>query len=664
MHTNRFFTAKRLRLLLPVFCLAFLLSLGWQPSVMKVATAASPAQGNPAKTGQWSAPIWLDFIPIHVHVLPNGKVLMWGRQIVPGEVDANGFSQSYIFDPATNSIVASPFNSTTNLFCSGHCFLPDGRLIVTGGHHGDDVLGEPHTNLFDPATNTYSRGQDMGPDGTYGRWYPTMCAMGNGESFVMSGTNIFGQLNALPQVFQTNETWRSLTSAIDANIPLYPRLLLAPNSRVFMAGERSLTRYISTSGTGAWQDVADTGAGSRDYGSAVMYDDGKVLIMGGGAPTNTAQIINLSRDIPAWTPQTGAGSIGAMVYARKQLNATLLPDGNVLVTGGTSIGFTNPAGAVFAAEMWNSSSKTFDTMASAARPRLYHSTAVLLPDGRVLTGGGGGLHPPDHSIDEKSIEIYSPPYLFNGDRPAIASAPATANHGDQIFVGTPQATRITKVTLIRLSSVTHAFNQNQRINDLSFRRLPGGLNVTVPGSAHLCPPGHYMLFLVNDGGIPSIASIIKIGMPSGTSNAINDQRYFTRQHYYDFLNRDEDAGGLAFWTNQITQCGTDPNCISSQRLNVSRAFWESSEFQKPLIEANDPLFYPPPPPGEEYNRKPFIEKNYSIYLRRKGDSGGVAFWLNNLNNCIATTNNVSQCYNNIIQGFIVSGEYLNRFYKP
>jgi hypothetical protein len=174
-----------------------------------------------------------------------------------------------------------------------------------------------------------------------------------------------------------------------------------------------------------------------------------------------------------------------------------------------------------------------------------------------------------------------------------------------------------------------------------------------------------MLFLVNSNGVPSVASIIQVSIPSGTSNAINDQRYFTRQHYYDFFAHDPDSGGLAFWTNQITQCGNDATCIDGKRVNVSRAFWESGEFQNPLRAANDPLFYPTPPAGEEYNRQPFIEKNYTLYLRRTGDPGGVGFWTNNLTSCInANPGNISGCYDNIIKAFIVSGEYKNRFYKP
>ena len=223
------------------------------------------------------------------------------------------------------------------------------------------------------------------------------------------------------------------------------------------------------------------------------------------------------------------------------------------------------------------------------------------------------------------------------------------------------------MTLIRLSSVTHAFNQDQRINYLSYQKTPTGLNVPASGGQNLCPPGYYMLFLVNSNGVPSVAQIIQVTVPATTKNSIDDQQYFVRMHYQDFYNRNPDRGGLDFWTGQITQCGNDPACRNTKRVDVARAFWESAEFQNPLRNSNppDPLFYPTPPNGLEFNTDEFVKKNYRLYLRREADSGGLSFWTNNLNNCIANNpGNSFGCYNNIINAFISSGEYRNRFNKP
>ena len=172
------------------------------------------------------------------------------------------------------------------------------------------------------------------------------------------------------------------------------------------------------------------------------------------------------------------------------------------MTGGTSgPGFNNPDTPVFAAEMWDPATENWATMASQQFPRLYHSGAVLLPDGRVLTVGGN---------DVLQTEVYEPPYLFKGARPTINSAPASVNYGQTFFVETPNATGITQVTWIRLSSVTHSFNMDQRINRLSFSQVAGGLNVVAPSNANLAPPGHYMLFILNGNGVPSVAKIIQI----------------------------------------------------------------------------------------------------------------------------------------------------------
>jgi hypothetical protein len=194
-----------------------------------------------------------------------------------------------------------------------------------------------------------------------------------------------------------------------------------------------------------------------------------------------------------------------MAVARRQTNATVLPDGNVLVTGGTSgSGFNDATHAVFSAELWNPATETWTTMASSAGiPRIYHSAAILLPDGRVMTTGGNGQSTP---------EVFSPPYLFKGvARPAMSGVPPTFGYGQHFPVQTPDAADITKVTLIRIASVTHSFNENQRLNVLSFTPGAGTLDITAPGNANIAPPGHYLLFLVNSSGVPSIGSIVQLG---------------------------------------------------------------------------------------------------------------------------------------------------------
>jgi hypothetical protein len=275
---------------------------------------------------------------------------------------------------------------------------------------------------------------------------------------------------------------------------------LAPNGRVFLSGPSQSTRYLNTAGGGSWSLVAGSSYGYRDFGSSVLYDDGKVLIAGGGdPPTNTAEVIDLNAAAPAWRP------VPPMANRRRQMNATLLPDGTVLVTGGSSApGFDTATGAVLAAELWNPLTETWTTVASFTKYRGYHSFALLLPDGRVLSGGGDG------NLD---AELYQPGYLFKGARPTITTAPATITYDGSFFVETPDAGQIGRVTLVRLSSVTHSFNMDQRINRLAFSAAAGGLNVTAPTSANLSPPGYYMLFILNGSGVPSVARIVRVAAP-------------------------------------------------------------------------------------------------------------------------------------------------------
>jgi hypothetical protein len=244
-----------------------------------------------------------------------------------------------------------------------------------------------------------------------------------------------------------------------------------------------------------------------------MYAPGKILYAGGGdPPTASAEVIDLNQAAPAWRTVPG------MAFARRQMNATLLADGKVLVTNGSSgPGFNNLADAVHYAELWNPATESWTTMAREATPRVYHSTALLLPDGRVLSSGSGEGDGVTFAQSELSAEVFSPPYLFNPDgsraaRPAISSAPTTLAYGQTVSVESPDAGSVARGTLIRLSSVTHAFNASQVIYPLVFAATgPTTLSAAGPANANLAPPGPYLLFLVNRNGVPSVAKIVRVG---------------------------------------------------------------------------------------------------------------------------------------------------------
>jgi hypothetical protein len=446
-----------------------------------------PAPPEPqASRGEWSEPFAWPIVAVHLHLLPDGRVLSFGR-----------IGQPQLWDPSTGAFTELPVS--TNIFCAGHTFLADGRLLVAGGHISEDH-GLPATTLFNFATGAWTEAAPMAT----GRWYPTTTTLPDGRVLVMAGGDQNGLPASVPEIWD-GTSWTSLDAA-DRVLPYYPRAFVAPNGKIFYAGELQQSSYLDVS-TGTWTPVAASLYGDREYGSAVMYRPGKVLIVGGsgtpsGPPTATAETIDLADASPAWH------FTGSMASARRQFNVTLLPDGRVVATGGTSApGFTDPVGAVHAAEAWDPATGQWTTWASNAVNRVYHSTTILLPDGRLLHAGSGdgGFLP-----RELSGELFSPPYLFHGPRPAIASAPAVVTYAERFFVETPDAGTVVAASWVRLSSVTHAFDQNQRYVPLDLERTPGGVTVTAPVNPNVAPPGHYMVFLLNGDGVPSVAKIVQV----------------------------------------------------------------------------------------------------------------------------------------------------------
>jgi len=464
-----------------------------------------------ASSGKWGAPTtWTtDIVPLHMHLLMNGKILAWGR-----------VGQPTTWDPSSGAF--TPIAADTNLFCAGHALLPDGRLLVSGGHLDDD-RGLEVTHIFDPATMTWNASGL--PPMTQGRWYPTVTTLPDGRLVTVAGRDTASAVVSIPEVWN-GSTWVQLTGASRA-LPYYPRDFVAPDGRIFYAGELITSRWLDVNangGTGGWTTGPQhVGLFNRDYGSAVMYEAGKILYVGGGgdpntspphdatiaAPTATAEIIDLNQASPTWQ------STGSLAVPRRHLNATTLPDGQVLVTSGVSgAGFNAvTTTAVHAAELWNPATNQWTTLASAQKDRGYHTTALLLPDGRVIAGGSGDANIPTTTTPyprQPNHEIFEPPYLFKGARPTISSAPAAVSYGETFQVNTPNLGQVAKVRFLRLGSVTHDFDQNARAMTLPFISSVGGIAVTAPANANLAPPGHYMLFILNRNGVPSAGNIVKI----------------------------------------------------------------------------------------------------------------------------------------------------------
>ncbi|PYQ77748.1 MAG: hypothetical protein DMG01_13865 [Acidobacteria bacterium] len=457
-----------------------------------------------ASTGQWSAPFDLGIVAVNSVLLHTGKVLMFS-----GSYTSTGVER--VWDPVTGTITLVP-NPFSNLFCAGQAQLPDGRVMVVGGFDSGS-LGASNASIFDPVAEIWSAAPSM----AFRRWYPTATGLPDGRLLVTSGgQTCLTCLADLPEIYDPATGRFSTLATARLAVPYYPFMFVLPDGTVLDAGSNE--QPVATSRlnltTGSWSSVDPI---VKDGHSAAMYLPGKILKSGTAADSGTtgvaaatAFVLDTTRPSPAWR------QVASMAHARAFHNSTLLPDGTVLVTGGGStLDGHDVTKAVFPAELWSPAIETWRTLASASVPRLYHSTALLLPDGRVLSAGSGN---DSGAVDQTRGQIFSPPYLFKGARPAIASAPDVIAYGGSFSVQTPDAASIASVSLIRLGAVTHAFDEDQRFVSLAFTAAAGALSIQAPANANLAPPGYYMLFLVGSNGVPSVASFVRL--PTGAADLI------------------------------------------------------------------------------------------------------------------------------------------------
>jgi hypothetical protein len=513
--------------------------------------AASPLAlarqaANGATAGTWSRETLFrpphvagSYVAIHLTLLPNGDLLSWPhdyKYFLATHHAAPYTPDIMLWDPTTNQYEHMTL-PTSNIFCSGSTFLPDGKLLILGGHGPAAVpvkglqtaYGNNHVEIYDYQTNTWSPGPNM----STGRYYGSAITLGTGQVLVVAGYNEGGWNASQVELYTEGQGFRVLPGANTAAYPdWYPHIYQLSNGLVFGANPGRHTFFINPQGDGQIWAGPQMNYPRRYYGASVMYDDNQIIAIGGNAAsgraatggnkliTNTAETINLNDPNPTWQYTS------PMKYPRYFPNATLLPDGTVLVTGGTSQQ-DNPEGnalqgAVYAAELWDPKTGAWTTMSSMSVPRLYHSTAILLPDARVLVAGGGE---PESTGEIKgtvhqTMQIFAPPYLYRGPQPVISSAPSSAQYGQTITVSSPQAASITTINLIRPGSTTHGFNMTQRIVHISFTHNPDGtLSLQMPTNPNYAPPGPYMLFLLNNQGVPSDAAMMFLnGNSTGSSS--------------------------------------------------------------------------------------------------------------------------------------------------
>jgi hypothetical protein len=417
-------------------------------------------------------------------------------------IDHTSYSATWNWRTGTTQLAPLPFDRDN--FCSGHVVLPDGRIFLAGGHDfttgkKQDPIGVRQTDTYDPRMRQWTQGPDM----TQARWYPTTVLMPSGKALIFGGqAKPSVPSNTVEEFNPATNTIRTLPSTATKPLGLYPRLHLLSNGRVLQAGPKRGTAMFDPA-TNTWSSVGPTVFGNRIYGCTALLPGGtRVLAVGGqtgssAPPTGTAELLDTSTAKPVWR------STGSLAFPRLLATPVTLPDGKVLVIGGgAAFRYTDP---VKIPEMYDLATGTWTSMAAQQASRMYHSTAVLLPDGRVLSAGQ------DNGPLADFGEIFSPPYLFRGARPTITGAPTASGYDRTLTITTPDAADIATVTVIRPASVTHQINTDQRSVPLTFTVAAGTVTARSPANAAVAPPGYYLLFIVNNNGVPSVAPWLKIG---------------------------------------------------------------------------------------------------------------------------------------------------------
>ncbi|MFI6353064.1 galactose oxidase-like domain-containing protein [Streptomyces sp. NPDC050743] len=512
----------------------------------QVADPLPPAQctgtNDQCANGSWSVlPTQNPVRSMHSVVLHNGKVLLIAGSGNSEENFNAGTFTSAVYDPANGTYKVIP--TPKDMFCAGHVQLQDGRVLVLSGNKAYPVAGGhgyegfKDSYIFDPTTETYSKTNDLND----GHWYPSATELGNGDVISFGGLRedstgsvtaekfSYAQNQWLP-LWQVNQTW--------SYWGLYPAMILMQDGRLFYTGSHVFGNNIPGTGSAVYDYDANTitqipglqNKDERDQSASVLLppaQDQRVLTIGGGNidsnpdANRLTDLIDLKQANPSYVagppipqgtvdlgngPQPETGNQGKMY-----VSAVLLPDGKVLETGGALHNRANP---VYESSIYDPGTNTFDPVAADPESRGYHSSAFLLPDGRVMATGDN----PGNGTWNHNVSIYTPPYLYKGTRPTITSVINQEwKYGDtqRITVDRP----IAKAELIRPAAVTHSSDPNQRFVDLPLSVDGNNVDLNVTNNPNIAPPGWYMLFAVDANGVPSVAKWVHLTGPSALSAA-------------------------------------------------------------------------------------------------------------------------------------------------
>jgi len=467
-----------------------------------------------AAKGVWELlPCNSQVLAVHAALLRTGKVLFFaGSGNDPDNLAAHDM-RSVVWDYERGGFHRP--TTPIDVFCAGHAFLPDGKLLVAGGtEQYDPFYGLKSSWLFDPILEEWIRVGDMAD----GRWYPSLVTQGDGSVIAVSGLGVGGGANRVPEVYRSGLNWSTLPAST-FDWPLYPQLFLLHSGKLFYSGGNmgggGLSPGIVNLPANTFTNVAPPAGfdlGHRDQAFSVLLppaQDQRVMIMGGGMPAiNKVHIAKLS-GAPAWS------AAAPLHHARAHALGVVLPDRTVLATGGSVMG-EDVTTAALESEIYHSSTNTWKLAAKSTVPRVYHGVALLLPDARVITAGSN----PHRKDDELRLELFHPPYLFRGPRPFIEHAPSVVHYGEVVTLEVPQGKDIKWVELMHPAATTHSSDTSQRLVDMPFEREGFcKLKASLPKDPNLAPPGWYMLFIVNQRGVPSVAKWVHL-LPKAISPLI------------------------------------------------------------------------------------------------------------------------------------------------
>jgi hypothetical protein len=576
---------------------------------------AAAASTDPAVVGRWTPKFAIPGIAVHAVMLHTGKVLYF-----TGTTQGRAF----LLDPVAKTTravypprIAERENEPANIFCAGQSLLDDGTVLVMGGTIGRRE-GLDTIFTFDPVSETWRRQANM----RHGRWYPTQVLLADGRTVVLDGLNEQGEPHVNPEIESfarftpTQDFVTLLATRGQAGQPpmggLYPHTFQMPSGRVLVAGpEPSDSWFFSLNRIGAlsWEDAPNP-TRRHVFGSGVLLPGDtsgstKVALISGVErdallDTGTSTPIPTVETFDEANPSAGWTAAPPLNHGRGHHNTVQLPDRSMVTVGG-GYGILNgnrrsgDAAIHRNVELYDPATAQWTLGPAQDELRTYHSTALLLPDGRVLSAGDDGYG----GSSNDTAEIYEPPYLFKGPRPSIASAPDSIGYGETFAVDvSPGATR---AVLMAPAAVTHANDMSQRHVPLQATvESPGTLAVTAPAAPELAPPTYYMLFVLNEAGVPSVAKFVRLKLGPATAPPAPEDPPDTVITFGPPARTHSTSAELRFHstkTGSTFRCrldGEDPQpCISPQPYSDLAEGPHSF-----TVAAQDPVAGPDPTPAE------------------------------------------------------------------